>query len=61
MRGLVSFEKRLAKLEPEGEEKSFVIPDAMFAESMRLIAETIPGGLEEMPSCEVEEVIRLLG
>jgi hypothetical protein len=32
----------------------------MFAESMRLIAETIPDGLEGKPSREVEEVIRLL-
>lgn len=61
MRGLSSFEKRLAKLEPADDEKSFIIPDGMFAESMRLIAETIPDGLEGKPSREVEEVIRLLG
>jgi len=60
MRGLSSFEKRLAKLEPDTDEKSFAIPEGMFAESMRLIAETIPDGLEGKPSREVEEVIRLL-
>jgi len=61
MRGLSSFEKRLAKLEPDTDEKSFTIPAAMFTESMRLIAETIPEGLEGRPSQEVEEAIRLLG
>jgi hypothetical protein len=60
MRGLASFEKRLAKLEPDTDEKSFSIPGAMFAESMRLIAETVPMGLEGKPSREVEEVIGLL-
>jgi hypothetical protein len=60
MRGLSSFEKRLAKLKPDTDEKSFSIPDAMFAESMRLIAETIPGGLGGKLSREVEEVIDLL-
>lgn len=60
MRGLASFEKRLAKLEPGTDEKSFAIPGAMFAESMRLIAETMPGGLEGKPSRDVEEVIGLL-
>ena len=61
MRGLSSFEKRLAKLEPNADEKSFAIPDAMFAESMRLISETIPEELDGKPSREVEEVIRSLG
>jgi len=61
MRGLSSFEKRLAKLEPDTDEKRFMIPDAMFVESMRLIAETIPEELEGRPSAEVAEAIRLLG
>lgn len=61
MRGLSSFEKRLAKLEPDTNEKSFAIPEGMFAESMRQIAETVPKGLDGKPSCEVEEAIRLLG
>jgi len=61
MRGLSSFEKRLAKLEPDTNEKSFSIPDAMFAESMRLIAETVPKELEGKLSRGVEEVIGLLG
>ena len=61
MRGLSSFEKRLAKLEPDTDEKSFTIPEAMFTESMRLIAETVPEELDGKPSREVEEVIRLLG
>lgn len=61
MRGLSSFEKRLAKLEPNTDEKSFVIPEGMFAESMRLISETVPDELEGKPSSEVAEVIRLLG
>jgi hypothetical protein len=61
MRGLSSFEKRLAKLEPDTDEKSFAVQDEMFAESTRLIAETIPEGLEGKPSREVEEAIRLLG
>lgn len=61
MRGLASFEKRLAKLEPDTDEKSFAIPDEMLAESMRLIAKTVPDELEGKPSSEVAEVIRLLG
>lgn len=61
MRGLASFEKRLAKLEPNTDEKSFAIPDATFAESMRLISETVPEELDGKPSREVEEVIRSLG
>lgn len=61
MRGLSSFEKRLAKLEPDTDEKGFSIPDEMFTESMRLIAETVPEGMDGRPSREVEEVIRLLG
>ena len=61
MRGLASFEKRLAKLEPNADEKSFAIPEAMFAESMRLISETVPEGLAGNPSRAVEEAIKLLG
>lgn len=61
MRGLSSFEKRLAKLEPDTDEKSFSIPDEMFTESMRLIAETVPEGLAGNPSRAVEEAIKLLG
>jgi len=61
MRGLSSFEKRLAKLEPDIDEKSFAIPEPMFAESMRLISETVPGGLEGKPSMAVEEAVGLLG
>jgi len=61
MRGLSSFEKRLAKLEPDTEEKSFTIPDAMFAESMRLIAETVPEELAGKTSRAVEEAVGLLG
>lgn len=61
MRGLSSFEKRLAKLEPNTDEKSFAIPDATFAESMRLISETVPEELPGKLSSEVEEVIRSLG
>jgi hypothetical protein len=61
MRGLSSFEKRLAKLEPDTEEKSFAIPEPMFAESMRLISETLPEELEGKPSRVVVEGIKLLG
>lgn len=61
MRGLSSFEKRLAKLEPDSDEKSFVISEAMFTESMRLISETVPEELEGKPSRAVEEAIGLLG
>ncbi len=61
MRGLSSFEKRLAKLEPDTDEKSFAIQDAMFAESMRLISKTVPEELEGKPSRAVDEAVRLLG
>jgi hypothetical protein len=61
MRGLSSFEKRLAKLEPDTDEKSFAISDEMFAESMRLISKTVPEGLVGNPSMAVEEAVGLLG
>jgi len=61
MRSFTSLEKRLAKFDPNTDEKSFAIPEPMFAESMRLISETLPEELEGKPSRAVVEGIRLLG
>jgi len=54
MRGLSSLEKRVAKLDPPQEESRPTIPDAMLAESMRLIDATIPPDLEESDNPALE-------
>lgn len=56
-----NLERRIGAMEGEPEpEKSFAISEAMFAESMGKIAATIPPDLEENPSPEVEEVMKML-
>ena len=54
MRGLSILEKRVAKLDPPQEESRPKIPDAMFAESMRLIDATVPPDLEESDNPALE-------
>lgn len=56
MRGLSisTLEKRVAKLDPPQEESRPKIPDAMLAESMRLIDATIPPDLEESDNPDLE-------
>jgi len=57
-----NLEKRVAEMEGETEpEPKFSISEAMFAESMGKIAATIPPDLEDKPSPEVEEVMKMLG
>jgi len=56
-----NLEKRVAEMEGETEpDPKFSIPEAAFAESMRLIAATAPPDLEGEPSPEVAEAMKML-